>query len=103
MEDLNKSISLHPHNPIAFDNRGLCQAELNEPAGAIDDYRQALKRDSKFNIVYTHLGMLLAKTDSCEEAVKYLNIALDRKAFDECHDEKQIRVLKSKCEKEVHH
>lgn len=103
MEDFNKSISLHPKNPLAFDNIGLCKTELNDSSGAIADFRQALKLNSRFNIVYTHLGSLFANMDSCEQAVYYLKIALERKAFDACNDEQQVIHLKSKCESKLTH
>ncbi|MFN0189386.1 MAG: tetratricopeptide repeat protein [Bacteroidia bacterium] len=98
MADFNKSISLHPHNPFAFDNRGLCKSEMHDSIGAIADFRQALALDSKYNIVYTHLGLILANLDSCEQAIYYLKIAQERKAYDPCNNEQLVIQMISKCE-----
>jgi tetratricopeptide (TPR) repeat protein len=101
MDDFNTSITLHKRNEFAYDGRGLCKEELNDYTGALADFRRAIKYNSKFNIAYSHLGMLLADMDSCEQAVHYLNIAIERKAFNDCIDEQQLIYLRNKCEKNV--
>lgn len=99
--DFNRSISLHTNNPLAFDNRGLCKLMLRDSVGALADFKQALKFNDKFNIVYTHLGVLLSQLDSCEQSVRYLKIALERKAFDDCHNEQLLQMMKSTCENQA--
>lgn len=101
MEDFNKSISLHPKNPLAYDNLGFCKIALNDSLGAIADFKQAIKLNKNFNIAYTHLGMLLANLDSCEQAVYYLKIAHERKAFDDCNNEQELVRLKNNCESKL--
>jgi tetratricopeptide (TPR) repeat protein len=95
--DLNKSIELHRKNPIAFNNRAMCKSEWNENEGAIADYKEAIRLDSKFYLAYTRLGLLYAKLDSCEQAVHYLKIAVDKKAYNECMEEQQVNEALRKC------
>ncbi len=97
VDDFYTSISLHPKNPLAFDNLGLCKMELGDSIGACSAFTQAVKLDKNFDIAFTHLGMLLARMDSCLSAVYYLEVALQKKAFDQCHDEKEVLRLRKKC------
>jgi tetratricopeptide (TPR) repeat protein len=97
IQDFDRSINLHSKNALAFDNRGLCKVELNDKSGAIADFKQALKLNNRLNIVYTHLGILLSNMDSCEQAVYYLEIAIEKKAFNDCYTEQQVVQMKSRC------
>ena len=98
MEDFNTSISLHKKNEFAFDGRALCKEELNDYIGAISDFRQAIKYNKRFYIAYTHLGVLLSDIDSCKQALYYLKIGLEKKAFNDCTSEQEVIHLINKCQ-----
>jgi tetratricopeptide (TPR) repeat protein len=99
LNDYNKSISLKKENSLAYDGRGSIKQTQNDTIGAIADYREALKYGKRNYIVYTHLGRTLAEMDSCDEAVKYLTIAIQKKAFNDCNTKEELLKLKNKCEK----
>ena len=96
--DFDKSINLLSRNPMAFDNRGMCKLFLGDSVGALNDFRTAHTFNKNDIKVQTHLGRLLAEMDSCKEAIIFLDVSIQKKAFDNCNSEQELRELKNKCE-----
>ncbi|MBK6643380.1 MAG: tetratricopeptide repeat protein [Bacteroidetes bacterium] len=98
LDDFDRSITMHPNNPNAYEVRAVCRIELNDYKGAIEDFKEAIKRNYRLDNSYTRLGMLYAKMDSCEQAVHYLKIAVERKAYDACNEELNVVQAFQHCE-----
>jgi len=98
LNDFNKSIALQKNNSLALDGRALCKIELKDTIGAIADLKQAIKYNMSFYRAYTDLGLLYSRIDSCKEALPYLNVAIDKKAFNDCISKDELLYLKNKCE-----
>ncbi len=57
--------------------RGLCRHELKDDAGALADYKEALKSDPKDAAAHYYLGRHLAESDRKDEACEHLNKAVE--------------------------
>jgi tetratricopeptide (TPR) repeat protein len=99
IKDFTRSIDLHSKNAVAFCNRAMCKEAMGDTIGALTDYRTAIQCDRKYYITYSSLGLLLATMDSCTEALPLLNTAISKKAFNDCISEKELRFMRSKCQK----
>ena len=57
MADFNKGLALNPNDEIAFCNRGLLKANLDDYKGALEDYNKAISLKRDFAVAYFNRGI----------------------------------------------
>ncbi len=80
--DLEEGLRLNPIDPELFFYRGQVRLEQNEPAAALDDFREAIRLDPNFSQAHFRLGWLYScfSPDKGTQAIEHLSraIALSR-------------------------
>lgn len=56
--------------------RGACNNRLNNPVGAILDYRAALKLNPNNSSLYNNIALIFSKQGKYDKAIKYLNASI---------------------------
>ena len=57
--------------------RGACNNRLNNPVGAILDYRAALKLNPRNSSLYNNIALIYSKQGKYDKAIKYLNASIE--------------------------
>lgn len=84
MKDASKTIQLDPENTDAYFIRALLKSNMSDRIGAISDYDEILKREKttkptiyKMGTVYNNKGYCLIELGKLDEALPYINKALE--------------------------
>ena len=99
--DFNKCLTLNPANHRCYFVRGQFREDIGDFKGALKDYQRAIIHKEDEYIYYNYYGRLLASVDSSTQALPYLNIATEKRAYDKCNVKEEIDMLKKRCEERV--
>lgn len=84
IKDFSKVISMNKENTDAYFMRALIKSSMNDRQGAISDYDEILKREKttkpniyKMGTVYNNKGYCLIELNRLDEALPFLNKALE--------------------------
>jgi Tetratricopeptide repeat. len=84
IKDFTKVISLNKDNTDAYFMRALVKSNMNDRQGAISDYDEIIKREKtakpkiyKMGTVYNNKGYCLVELNRLDEALPFLNKALE--------------------------
>ncbi|MBE9593113.1 MAG: tetratricopeptide repeat protein, partial [Proteobacteria bacterium] len=69
-------IEKEPNIDVAYNNRGLAYAELNQYERAIEDYNEAIKLNSNYAEGYSNRGLAYAELNQYESAIEDYNEAI---------------------------
>lgn len=79
LEFLDESIRLDPHNPTAYNNRGVAYFGLGVPRKAIEDYSQAILLDPGYTAAYNNRGIAHFHLQKYQDALKDFNQVIRHK------------------------
>ena len=96
--DFDKSLQLNPENSFAYYKRGMLKEHIREYYSAKLDYYKALNFNKNQYILYANYGRMCVVMDSCKEAIPYLNIVIEKNAFNSCNTKLELLYFKQKCE-----
>lgn len=89
LKDFTKCINLDNDNTNAYFLRGLIKSGFNDRNGAISDYDEIIKREKtakpenyKMGTVYNNKGYCLIELDKLDEALPYINKALEMEPYE---------------------
>ena len=74
----NKVLKIDPtyRAEIVYTIRGACNNKLNNPIGAILDYRAALKLNPSNSSLYNNIALIFSKQRKYDKAIKYLDASI---------------------------
>lgn len=89
LKDFTKCLNLDTENTNAYFLRGLIKSSFNDRNGAISDYDEIIKREKtakpenyKMGTVYNNKGYCLIELDKLDEALPYINKALEMEPYE---------------------
>ncbi len=77
---LDKILAQNPKNAYAYYYRGVIYEEMNNPDGAIEEYKKGIDADKDFSLCYYMLAVALDNKEQYNEAVSYYEKYLTLKA-----------------------
>ncbi|RZT97472.1 tetratricopeptide repeat protein [Ancylomarina subtilis] len=74
----NKVLKINPtfRDESVYTIRGACNNKLNNPVGAILDYREALKLNPMNPSLYNNIALIFTRQGKYEKAIKYLDASI---------------------------
>lgn len=78
IKDFGIILAMNPNYPEVYYYMGMCKSELLDIDAAINDFFKAFELGSRNNSILNGISFAYLKSNRCEKALVYANMALEK-------------------------